>query len=411
MLSRRNINKRSAESLILFLVSPFFSVPFLIFNAFKRNIFSIRLLLLILSLICFLFIPNFDHDKTRYIERYEYFKYISIDSFLFYLKVNSSDYVFIGLIFIFAKIGIPLEYLLGLLAFITLTLLFNSLKKCINFKTIDSRSFNIFIALFFLSISLPALFSGVRFLLGASFFLNAFYYLIIERKKTLGIVFYFISFQIHFSLIFFLPALLVLYFDSRGKINYVLIFILSCLFSVVSATQLMTLISALDIGGNIADKINVYLLGEDFLNNAAEQNFANYIVYLIGIAWYIPSVVYIFLRRGELNNDHFLLKFSNYVLLFFAFSNIFYNIPTVFSRYISLSKYIMIMFLILDIYSFRRVKYKIWLYSIITLFALNILVSLNAFRYNLAKSLYKIDTISIFTILEERVTTDELLNN
>ncbi|MEC4114936.1 hypothetical protein VSO92_12570 [Myroides pelagicus] len=72
--AKSTYKKGTIESVILFVLSPIFSLPAILHNIAKGNEFGNRLLIIFCSLISFLYIPSFSNDKMWYLESYAVFK-------------------------------------------------------------------------------------------------------------------------------------------------------------------------------------------------------------------------------------------------------------------------------------------------------------------------------------------------
>src|SRR5690554_4585474 len=97
------LQKGTFETCLIFVLSPFLSIPF-IFVQLKRGNEKLMtfLLSIMIGLLSFLFVPSSGFDKTVYIKRYLLFKEYNFaqlkDYFIFGLK---PDYIFDTIIYLF----------------------------------------------------------------------------------------------------------------------------------------------------------------------------------------------------------------------------------------------------------------------------------------------------------------------
>lgn len=229
--------KRATNSaIVLFLISPAFSLPIIIHNIYKGNLKVLTLLALFMSL-CAVITPPFA-DLYRHTQMYYAYKSdVLNDSFI---QSNGSDYVLYTLTHFFAKIGIHFELIRGLFVFICYQISFILYKSLV--KTKDGLSdnpklcFYIFLC-FFLSVPFIWIVSGLRSATSSYLMIYA-WYLLSHKKIFWCIVCALLSVWTHYFSLIFLPFLF-LYALSRQHINHIL-FVCLFVFSLLSGGTLLS---------------------------------------------------------------------------------------------------------------------------------------------------------------------------
>lgn len=398
-MTKIKLQKGTLETIIVFILSPFLSVPFIFAQLKKGNDKIMTLLLSVLvGLLSFLFIPSSGFDKTDYIERYNLFLNYDLaqlkDYFLYGLK---PDYIFDSIIYLFAQLNISFHYLFLCLTTLTVYSVFRFVKIT-NEKSTNKRFYyNILFVVFILfSFSLPRLFSGIRFIFAASIFLWAIYYLLIDKKWSKGVFYFTATILTHFSFAFFIPAIILLVFWPR-KINPKLLLLFSLLFLLVPKDLLQNLFSVLELSESYSNKTDAYLTME------RETTINAQILLYLRNSWVYFSYVYILLINKNKDN-RLLLIFT--VLL--SIVNISYSLPVVFDRYLVILKIIFTSYLI-NSKNNGSIK-NIYFYFYFALACLSIFIDLYVLRPSIFASYSVSNMLTIAQVLSSKFNVVDILN-
>lgn len=373
--------KGTIEQLIIFSLSPFFSLPIIIYNLQKNNKFSYTLISILLGLISYLYIPAFSNDKTRYLERVVRFRNFDLTQFSNYiLDSKKPDFVFDLLIYLFSSNNISVNFLFFFISFFSVFTVFFVFRKILINYTDKINLFSIFFV--FLSISLPGLFSGLRFAFGSTMMLWAIYFLLFNRKLFLGILFSVLAVLTHFSMILLVPS--VFFIKYFRRINAYKLFLISLVFLFISEFIFSDILSQITFFKSYANKINDYTGNEDFLTSGFQRNIANLIMYYIKNIWIY--IAYAFLIFNKKYDKEDLLTKLLFILI--AVVNLTYSFTTVFARYSSFIKFIFIVFLIKQYFLLPNKNRKIY-YLFFIIFFFSFLADVYKLRFNLQVSLFK----------------------
>lgn len=392
------LQKGTFETLLIFLLSPFLSIPFIIVQL-KRG--STRFMTLLVSLLIgylsFLYIPQHTDDKTRYIELYNQFANYDLSQLIEYFVYHlRPDYFFDLIIYIFAKIDISFHYLLFVLTSITVYSVLRFVEK-VNKKLLNEsfKYTNLFIILILFSFSLPGLFSGIRFVLSASIFIWAIYYFFIDKVLIRGVLFFATSILTHFSFAFFIPPILLLLFYPK-RFNPKIILVFSLLFLFFSKSLMGDVFSLIGLPESYALKTEAYLSYEktDTVN-------AQILTYLSNL-WVYFSYVYILILNNDKKSKLYLI-----FIVFLSFINITYSIPIVFNRFLIIPKLLLGAYLI---NSKLRGSIKIvYFYLYFALIAISIIIDLYVLRPSLFASYKLVDMLTVIQVLSNKFTIYEIL--
>lgn len=396
------IKKGTLESMFFFILTPFLSVPLLLYNIRRKNIFSLYLFLLLLGIIGYIYIPTYSNDKTRYLERYILFQNFNFDQFLeFFIVVQKNDIIFDWLIFLFAKLKINIHFLFFALNSFTifsvfiLTERFSSLNKYVNKN---------YLTCFFLIITqfaLQHLYSGIRFTFAAALFYWAVYYLFLDKKKIKGVLFMCLACFVHFSFIYLLLPIICLIIFPR--LNYFFIFKISLFFLLIPKQFIEFLMNQFSVLDSYSSKIDLYVNEDDFLTKNF-SNISNVIIYYSRNLWVYVAYIFLLFQGKKINNKVIL----NLVLVFFAFVNVLYALPTVYSRYLIFVKFIFTAFLISNYIKNNNIKY---IRFFLILYLISMIVDIWVLRYNFLSSLYNIENLSLFSIFFNQFTINDVIPN
>lgn len=383
--------KGTFESYIIFLLSPFLSIPFIFLQIIRKDKNALFLLSLLMGIISYLYVPHISNDKTRYIERYLEFKHLNFQGFIEHLIFTQRpDFIFESFMFLFSFFNFNINLLFFATTTFTFFTIFFVANRLVSVNE-HHKYFLLMFFLFFLSFSFPHLFSGIRFYLGTAFFLWSMYYMI-HRKKLLMAVFMFIAIQTHFSFIAFVVPLLVLYLLPYK--NYKIFFICSLGFLILPYSVIEQILSSGILPQTISFKTELYLYQEtEISENLRLLDFLrNFWVYL--------AFVYLLLRE----NDKSL--YYNINLLFFAIVNVTHILPVVFMRYSIVLK---ILFILLLLFDFEKNRRKRTLVFFCIFFILAQLIDIYLLRYNFLESFDKEHFFNLYSIFIKNITLNDIL--
>lgn len=335
---KAKLQKGTFETCLIFILSPFLSIPF-IFTQLKRGYDKGTTLLisLLMGLISFKFVPSSGFDKTVYINRFNEMSLFGIDELKDYFVYNfKPDYLFDLSIYLFSKTGLSFHYLFFLLTTITVYSFLVFVKKTNSYLLKkDFRYTPIYVSLVLLTFSLSGLFSGIRFILGGSAFIWVIYYFFINRKLVKGVIFFTLAVLTHFSYAFFIPPVLLLFFYPK-KIDPRLLLLISLMFIVLPKSILGDLFSILEMPDSYSLKTQSYLDADrEYTQNALILSFLSNI-------WVYFSYLF-FLFFDKRNRDN---KLALIYIILISFINITYSEPLVFNRYLVIPGFVLSSYLI-----------------------------------------------------------------
>src|SRR5690606_9712632 len=218
-------NRFAYKSLMLFLISPIVSLPFILEEIYLRRKGASFCLAMCMGVLTYLLVPDWSLDLARYYQHFDHISELDFREFLEYLSLRS-DYIFYFLFFITAKLGLKFQILLFLLSTFNFYVVFYIFDK-ISISFDNFRRFKYFIFLI-LSIGLIYYLTATRFTLAISFLLLFLYNYYFADQKRKAYIFFGISIFIHVAIIFYLPFFLII---PRIKNKFLLI--------VISVTFLM----------------------------------------------------------------------------------------------------------------------------------------------------------------------------
>ncbi len=375
------INKISVINTVMFLLSPFLSLPFIIAGIRKKDKISELLLLLIFSLISFLYIPIISDDKVRYMERYQVYQTVKMEYFTNFIQhlrdTLRPDFIFEFLNYCFARFDIRIEWLFLLVTFLTLVQCYRLIEGACQTQKPTIRFLLLIVGVSFINI-----YSGVRFYLALSFFLSTAYFQLVNKNNLKALSFALLSIFTHYSMF---PIIIILFLCKYlSKLNLKFVFCCSLLFILLPASLTYKYITSLNFLGLYENKINVYLQSNIWEPDSLNSTIAFY----GGILWYYLAIIYILYTK----------KIKNIWLQLFIicaiFVNITYPVPIVFQRYSYVLKILFLIFLFQSKKTNKLIKY---LFLLVCLCGL--LIDINRMRYILLDSLFKIDILTLPTIL------------
>ena len=82
------------DKYVVFVMSPFLSLPLILWDTLNKSKGSLVLLTVLLSLLSYLFVPGPDDDKMYYIDLYADFQNYSFAQFLGFIVLGATDFLF-----------------------------------------------------------------------------------------------------------------------------------------------------------------------------------------------------------------------------------------------------------------------------------------------------------------------------
>lgn len=397
------LKKGSIESTLLFVLTPFLSIPVLFYNLKNRRSFSLVLLSLLIGFISYLYIPSFTNDKTRYIERLDLLTSYNLGEYISYLmKSNRPDFVFESLLYLFARLDWNIHYLFFAVTSFVVYSVFYLIRRIIWGENVGLNI--LYTILILSSFSLQGLFSGIRFIFGISLFLWGIYFYIFQKKSS-GLLFILIACLTHFSTIYFVPALLLTRYKHLLNLNFYYLYLGSLFFLLLPPSFFISILGNVSVSEGYSSKIDTYTGDSDFVSNNLQRGFANQLIYYTRIAW--VYFAYIYLAINKRYNRNSLVSQLLFISIFFI--NLTFAIPTIFSRYLNFIKILFVLFLLFESYTNPKFKKReFWLFF--CLFTLSFIIDIYLMRYNFQASLLNRNLLTIINVLSNQFTLKDVLH-
>lgn len=391
--------KKSLTTFYVFFLSPFLFIPFLILQLkAKKDSGVILITSLFLSILSFNYIAYITNDKARYIERFTAFNKYSIqDLITYYQESFRPDYIFDFINYIVSKSQLSDSYFFLLITFTTVFSLLTFIRKSIR----EDVPFNFCNKTFFLvlfSLSLPALFSGVRFIFAGSMFVWFIYSFYIKKEKALVISFVFLllSISTHFSYLYLtLPVFFALFALRTGlKVSYLkVLLVFSFLSHFIPPILFASLFDAINLPSGFANKVEIYTAHSEF-----ESSYNAKILDLIKYSWYYFSIPVLLLYKPKNSNALLLL-----ILSFFIFINIISPIPTAYYRYLGFIKIIFAIFIIKEFIS-NNLQKRLFIF-LLFLYFIGFMTDILVLRTNFLESYSLSNSLTLFHVFLNKSET------
>ena len=105
MKNSKILTTRSLEKFIFFILSPFLSLPIILWDTLNKSKGSLVLLTITYALISYLYIPMDGDDKFYYINLFEDFKTLDFNGFIFFLILEATDFFYYLIFYIYSQVG------------------------------------------------------------------------------------------------------------------------------------------------------------------------------------------------------------------------------------------------------------------------------------------------------------------
>lgn len=361
--------------IILFLIMPFFSIPFIIFSIYfdRKHAFIYGILLsLIFSIVSYNFIPDIEHDLYRYfVEMKNYYSLIPFTKFLSTIAFSNTKFIFVLLQYIISHIG-NFHILPFLITFIGYNISFYIILDFSKFKKFKPLS-TIIILVFFISVFHHFIFMSnlAQYLAVSTGFLAFYLEYIKDKKQKVYKILYIIPMFIHLSMIIIPIIRLLLNIDiNKYKYIYFSFLMIYCFFPVA----IFKVLDFIPGFGILATKINNYIVMGD------RKLYTSYDYLLLVLLLFIILISYLY---RKIIKKYISEKFCNMTILILSFNvfSIFYR--DIFSRILNLSLLCFCIFLYIILNKCSKKNLVIILVILLIFILLFGSIMLNVFsRYN-----------------------------
>lgn len=373
----------------VFIISPFLAIPTIFLGVVNKSRFSLQLLVLLFSVVSFIYVPHVSNDRARYFELYVDFKDSTFIELFAYLMLTGQDFILQSMFYFASQINLPAQFVFAFTTAITTSLIFAVFYKITNQEetNVDLR----FLSLLILCCAMPYvdLLSGTRFMFAASFVFMGFYLGIIERKFYAFFLMLIAAF-IHFSTLVFVPIYLVLFFFPNNNKTYKTLFLISLFFMLLPQEILNTIFNIIGFSGGLETKREAYLEGEDFVKKGLEESYLLRIGNFITLIWIFGNYIYLLLTKNRNST------LRNIVFFTAAIVNVFYSVPTVFYRYSAILKFLFVFLLIFEVYKYKQ---KIIMYFFTMLLACILFLDIISALPNIFATFSRKENLFLTTIL------------
>lgn len=402
-MKKSKLNNLDLSTILLFVLTPILSFPITLHSVYSKRPIGLVLFVALISIISFLYVPQFSNDKSVYLSSYDLYKSFNINDFKSYLIFTSRpDFLLHALIYGFAKIGIPSNFIFFVSTFLTTGIIYKFFFRLTKSQDLSRSHYFLLFLLVTFSLSLPDLFSGIRFYLAISFLLISYYLISFKSAKISSLFYVMISPLIHFSSLIFIPIIALLNFKPFSR-WYFWLFICSIPIILIPSEFIVNIASSMNLTSGLDNKINVYLMGDDFILKGIETGSSNYYwIYLISNIWIYFGIGYLIISRKKYN----ITLTRNILYLSITCINITYSFPTVYARYLLLVKILFTFVLIEDFLNGRRNRKPIYLF--LSLFLLSFIFQVIILRTNFTETLFNLDVLHSVTIFTKEVGISDL---
>lgn len=294
--------------------------------------------------------PILYEDLYAFYSLYDRFHYLSLHDFFVFLKTMPDWLIYIYM-YIFCKIGIPINILLGL---VTFTTVFMILK--VSFLILDTKHKTIFSYLFIASsIVISGLLSGVRNLHSIAFVFYAVYFFI-NNKKIKAAGYYIISFLVHFSSLMYVGVFPLMKLKLKTIYIVWLASFIGFLLPIILVPYMNNKMEYSTI--LIINKIQHYILLKDYYYNLTLNDAKIIFASILKFSWYPIMLVFLFFKFKK-NDD------SKWLQLLFILSimmNLLVIQLTVFERVSFFAKIIFVVCFLEDTVVDYKIKKWVFIY-------------------------------------------------
>lgn len=326
---------------------------------------------LLLALIIFSVKPTaVNDDLFRFYVTYEEFKNLTIKEFLdFALKLP--DFVVPILIFIFAKLHIPVNFLLSIVTFFSVYLIGDTSRKIILRKLT-----NLELLLIISAINVVGLLSGVRSFLSVAIIFSALYQWYYNKKIITSVALVLFAIFCHFSALIFIPLFFIT--KNLSKKNIPILFLVAAIFGVLfQLLHLYKIPQFSFLPNSYTAKLSHYLYKQELWNFTSGKV---YFVVLVLLSWFPVLLYYLIYLYKNSNFNHYIVGLL-FVLV--ALSLVYLPNYVLFSRFSYLTKVVWTVCLVYI--PFKNKKLNLVVYAhLFFLFLIQLLLYFESF-FNIIK--------------------------
>ena len=383
------------DKYVVFVLSPFLSLPLILWDTLNKSKGSLVLLTILLSLLSYLYVPGEDDDKFYYINLYSQFRSYSLAQFLGFIFLGATDFLFYYFIYLFAQAGLPIGLLFFSMTFITVGIAIYIFDKILSRYEMSGKRYLLFLAVFLLSYSLVNLLSGIRFYFASSFLLLGFYSGVFKERKAISFLYFIIAAATHFSTLFYLPFYILFLIFRKAKSVLRVLFFVSFIFIFIPGNFLIMSLDSVGVGGIYKAKAQNYLGEEkdDMTEKSIKTgNANNTIKMVIDNIWLLVAYVFLYFKKDDGS------PFKMMLLVVLALNHLFFLAPDAFFRYSIISKLFLLMMLVSVEWKVKTPKYT---YVFLLLFGMSFLFNLIALRTRLIDSFSDPRSYSLVTLFLE----------
>lgn len=283
---------------MLFIICPALSFPVILYYGVCRKYWAYTMLAVFMGLCAMLWPPT--GDLYRHTMDYFAFRELSVREFSYYMEVRGEsrfDFLLPLLSFLFAKAGIPFEFVRFLFIFIAYMLTFRVFEDCIRKNPGIGKMGSTVFFIFFCSIQFFTIVMGLRF--GFAVILLAYgAWRYLEERKSVGLLYIALSCMVHFSVI---PVAMLLFLARFGvRINNFWISLL-CVgaFLFLNPNVLMRVIDILPVSDGekivMSGYVSGYWSGEFLEDHSLKFQIAKYLSFLM----MFPLLYFAFRNRSD----------------------------------------------------------------------------------------------------------------
>jgi hypothetical protein len=390
------MTKNKFHQILLFLFSPFLSLPITVYGIHKKSTLSLILFVLTIGLMSYSYTPSITDDKASYYDLFAHFKNLSWPDFCLF-AITGSDYFLYFYLLLMGKVGVSFQISVSLITITSVSIIFYIFNK--SAKLGNDQYFLSFLIILF-TIPPLALFSGIRNYLASAVVIYAFYCDIGGQSKIKSFFLLLFAALVHYSAILFIFVyLLFLFLKNKPNLSR-LFFILSLSFFLIPRSFIFDLLNNVSIEGAIILKLNGYLGSNDVIEGSMIENANVKYIYWGSMLWLLFAYSYLFHTSKQQT------CFKELLCANVFFINLFFQTPTVFERYLMVLQSLFALFFI---YEYIQTKKISLLYTLVILFSIRFIFHLIIMRNNIIESYFNSDVFLFVTVLLKKITEENFL--
>lgn len=398
-MSGNRVIKGRVETVIVFLLSPLLSIPFLLIQLRRGDRYVKIILSLLIGLLSFVYIPHFTNDKTRYFERYEHFKFIDFDGFLLHLVYTQRpDFIFEFFIFCFSKIGFNIQYLILLVSSFTFYSIYSFFENVFSYYKIERRWYKFIAPIVLVTLSVAALFSGIRFYLGTAFLLWAIDFMLLRKNTKIGILFLALSVSTHFSFSMFVPILLLYRFFPNNALLLKALLSVCLVLWFIPKDFLERFIDVLKLSESYKGKSEAYITDE-----VKRSENMLILMYIQNLWSYFAVIFLLLIKKNKITN------YVKFIILSFVVIGITHPLIVVYARYMLVVKILFFSYLL--VLKINKKIGKLPFYTLIVVAILGFLVDIITQRNNITASFQFENLATMYNILSTKLEIEDFIRD